>query len=96
MSWEWSHTNEAYAAAYERTQQLSKRELLTILREWAYVDREKAGRRPSFRLPAGIKRLPQGMLADMVWIRAEEHRTCSNGGFDCYLCPDGCHIVSFD
>lgn len=96
MAWEWSHTPEAYDAAHTNTTCLPKHTLLIILREWAYEDRDKAGRKPSFRLPAGLRKLPQDVLAEMVWERAEQHRTCSNGGWDCYLCPDGCHTVSFD
>ena len=95
MAWEWSHTPEAYSDAYAHTCRLPKRTLLTILREWAYDDREKANRMPSFRLSAGVRKLPQDILADMVWSRADAHRTCSNGGWDCYLCPDGCHTVPF-
>ena len=95
MSWEWSHSPEAYSDAYARVQLLPTRTLLTILREWACDDREKANRPPSFRLPRGLRQLPRDMLADLVWARAEEYRTCSNGGWDCYLCPDGCHTVPF-
>ena len=96
MAWEWSHTAEAYSNAYDQVHALPKRELLTILREWAYDDREKRGVRPSFRLPAGLRRLTQDTLADLVWSRAEEHRTCTNGGHSAYVCPDGCHTVPFD
>lgn len=107
MAWEWSHTNEAYAAAEQNTRALPRRTLLIILREWAYQDRETAGGSPhqgsigpsgrvrGFRLPAGLRRLPTDVLADLVWQRAEEYRTCSNRGFDAYLCPDGCHTVPF-
>jgi hypothetical protein len=107
MAWEWSHTPEAYADAYAQVQRLPRAELLTILREWAYHDREKTGRLrgeaigPSgrvrgFRLPNGIRRLPADMLADLVWQRAEDHRTCDNGGWNAYVCPDGCHTVPFE
>ena len=105
MAWHWSHTNEAYANVRANVDALPKRQLLEILREWAYDDREKSGRLRTrngskrvagFRLPTGIRRLPADVLADMVWTRAEEHRTCTNGGWDAYVCPDGCHTVSFD
>ena len=95
MSWEWSHTNEAYAYAQDKVNALPRAELLTILREWAYEDREKAGRKPSFRLPVGLRKLTTDTLAELVWERAEEHQTCSNGGWSAYLCPDGCHTVPF-
>jgi hypothetical protein len=96
MAWEWSHTAEAYANAQARVQLLTKAELLTILREWTYDDRERAGRRASFRLPPGLRRLHRDTLADLVWERMEQHRTCTNGGHRAYCCPDGCHTVSFD
>lgn len=95
MAWEWSHTDEAYAYAREHVSRLSKGTLLTVLREWAYQDRETAGRPGSFRLPAGVRRLNQSTLADLVWDRAEEYHTCSNGGWEAYVCPDGCHTVPF-
>jgi len=114
MAWEWSHASEAYSDAYAQVQRLPRADLLTILREWAYEDREKSGRLRfpngkqvwtdargrsrvrGFRLPNGIRRLSQDVLADLVWQRAEEHRTCTNGGWNAYLCPDGCHTVPFE
>ncbi len=105
MAWEWSHTAEAYDNARSNVADLPKRQLLEILREWAYQDRETAGtlrtrngskRVAGFRLPNGIRRLTRDVLADLVWTRAEEHRTCTNGGHAAYVCPDGCHTVSFD
>lgn len=108
MAWEWSHTNEAYANAYDHVQRLPRKTLLVVLREWSYHDREikgtlrgpvispKTGRALGFRLPAGIRRLCQDTLADLVWERAENHRTCDNGGWNAWICPDGCHTVPFD
>lgn len=115
MAWEWSHTNEAYENARQNVRDLPRAELLTILREWAYHDREEqdtlrfSASRPQvwtdsqgktrvrgFRLPNGVRRLATDELADLVWERMEDHRTCSNGGHEAYACPDGCHTVSFD
>jgi hypothetical protein len=100
MAWEWSHTDEAYADARQHVERLPRRELLTILREWAYEDRgDRTARmsiRGAFRLPAGVRTLPTDVLADMAWARAEAHRTCTNGGWDAYVCPYGCHTVPFD
>jgi hypothetical protein len=107
MSWEWSHTADAYDNARAHVEQLPRLELLTILREWAYQDREQAGklrgaaigptgRVRGFRLPAGLRKLTRDTLAELVWARAEAQRTCSNGGHEAYLCPDGCHTVPFD
>lgn len=100
MSWEWSHTPDAYADARDQVFALPRQTLLTILREWAYHDRETSRdgryRKPSFRLPAGIRQLSTEALADLVWDRAEAHRTCTNGGWEAYVCPDGCHTVPFE
>ena len=96
MAWEWSHAPEAYQAAADNVHRLSKKTLLTILREWAYDDREKADKTPHFRLPFNGRKLPQDLLADKVVERMEELRTCDNGGHAAWCCPDGCHTVPFD
>lgn len=105
MTWEWSHTDEAYANAQENVYSLSRKRLLEILREWAYHDRETKGtlrtrtnskRVAGFRLPNGLARMPKDLLAENVWSRMSEFATCDNGGFNAYACPDGCHTVSFD
>jgi hypothetical protein len=41
--------------------------------------------------------LPDDTLADFVWEKAEELATCTNGGWEAYVCPFGCgpHTVPF-
>lgn len=97
MAWEWSHTPEAYAYAQDRVSRLTKRVLLEILGEWQYHDQNHADDDtvPSFDLPTHVRKLHRDTLVDLVWSRAEEHRTCTNGGWECYVCPDGCHTVPF-
>lgn len=106
MAWEWSHTDGAYADARANVERLPRADLLTILREWSYYDREQRSNRDSryrfprtirgqFRLPTGVRQLSRDTLADLVWERMEEYRTCTNGGWEAYCCPDGCHIVPF-
>lgn len=41
------------------------------------------------------KFLNYDQLAEYVAERAEEHAMCDNGGFDAWVCPSGCHTVSF-
>ena len=100
MAWEWSHTDEAYANAYEHVQRLPKETLLTILEEWRYSRIEKLApytlARGDWRLPSHVYDLTQDVLADEVWRRMEAYRTCTNGGHEAYCCPDGCHTVPFD
>ena len=43
MAWEWSHTVEAYADARAQVGRLPRYQLLEVLREWTYYDRERAG-----------------------------------------------------
>lgn len=39
--------------------------------------------------------LPIDTLADYITERAETTATCDNGGFNAWVCPSGCHTVSF-
>ena len=34
-------------------------------------------------------------LAEDVWENAQEYRTCTNGGWEAYICPSGCHLIPF-
>ncbi len=34
-------------------------------------------------------------LAEIIWSKAEELQTCDNGGWNCWICPYGCHTVPF-
>jgi len=83
--WEWSHTAEALAAARQNVHALEKETLLEILEEWH--DGE---------LPNHFYDLPTDVLANAVWEKMENQRTCSNGGHEAYCCPSGCHTVPFD
>lgn len=96
MAWEWSHSDEAYRNAEANVHKLPKYKLIEILREWAYADREEAGKKPSFRLTFNARAMSQEELADKVWRRADELALCTNGGWAAYICPEGCHTVSFD
>ena len=86
MAWEWSHTPEAYTNAYDNLCKKSKKFLRECAVEWA----EHEGVKPP---PADV---PKENLAEHVWTKAEEQRTCDNGGFNAWACPGGCHTVSFD
>ena len=109
MSWEWSHTEEAYSDAFKNLCDLDRETLCVIMAEWdteifnggEYLD--------------GFydKRLQQLMedkfescetLARQIWIQCAESqeingqwfgRTCDNGGFNAWMCPHGCHTVPF-
>lgn len=33
--------------------------------------------------------------ANEIWEKAEELRTCTNGGHEAWVCPYGCHLVAW-
>lgn len=35
-------------------------------------------------------------LVEFIFEWANNFNTCDNGGWNLYVCPDGCHTVSFD
>src|SRR5262245_48025360 len=98
MAWEWSHTPEAYSDAYENLGKLPHGELAVIWAEWrawdgnSFAPQLKRGYKSRLR---EAKRLPADILADSIWEKAEELRTCENGGWDAWVCPFGCHTVPF-
>jgi hypothetical protein len=42
------------------------------------------------------KDISADVLAESIWGWAESHAVCDNGGFNAWVCPTGCHRVSFD
>lgn len=108
MAWEWSHTAEAYDAAHENLHDLPHMVLREIWAEW-HAQRcalpEHAGKahKPSgdFCLTCYQHELidsaqyMRDTLANAIWPWAQEQATCDNGGFNAWVCPYGCHTVSF-
>ena len=102
MAWEWSHTNEAYSNAYENLHDSPRNFLAIAFAEWKAKeieesddDREPFGADYEKEL-AFAATLASDTLADSIWEKASEQRTCDNGGFNAWVCPYGCHTVSFD
>lgn len=96
MAWEWSHTPEALEDARLNLHDLPRNILKDIYAEWRvleYTGKTDLGAYYTERKKA--RSLPNDVLADFIWERASEKRTCSNGGFDCWVCPHGCHTVPF-
>jgi len=104
MSWEWSHTQEAYDNAKANLEALSLADLRTIWAEWlTYAPGHGLSDSDGCieeLFPAANKAADsynhEDELVECIWKRAEEFRTCDNGGFNAYVCPYGCHTVSFD
>ena len=101
MSWEWSHTHEAYDIAKQNLELLSKEKLVEIYGEWTAYDAEGShGVDWSLAYAqntATAENLSHDCLVEYIWDRAVDYRTCTNGGHNAYVCPDGCgcHLVSF-
>lgn len=107
MTWEWSHTPEAYEAARLNLFNMEPETLREIFAEWrGYLcDPEANG---SEMCPhcyadaqAEAKRLTVEELAPAIWEHAADWthgRSCTNGGFEAHMCPYGCgcHMVPFD
>lgn len=90
MAWEWSHSSEAYGAAYNNLHALPHATLAEIFAEWNCRNMKRWDKNLKFALT-----LPADVLADAIWEKASEQRTCENGGHDAWMCPCGCHTVSF-
>ena len=101
MSWEWSHTNEAYAYARDQIHELSLKQLIEITAEWRAWNGDLIV--PVLNLEhhdnvlESLNAEPPSneSLAEYIWEQASELSTCDNGGFNAYICPFGCHTVPF-
>ena len=112
MAWSWSHTEQAYADAYDNLGELPVETLREIWAEWlatdtgfSHPDADYSGFSPSLyeqALATGHKEWedPEAshVLPDLIWEQASEQATCDNGGFNAWMCPHGCgpHCVTFD
>lgn len=108
MAWGWSHTHEAYAYAREQIHNLPLPTLLEIYAEWrAKQLSADRGRSTAHWFKSIRHALTQGArfvarrgtyeLAETVWLLASEQATCTNGGWEAWVCPHGCgcHMVPF-
>lgn len=101
MAWEWSHTYEAYANVEGNIHHMSLADLRTVYAEWRAYDLEQKNHedpwgKPYDRFIRDANKMSRNELTEYVWERASEFRTCDNGGFRAWVCPWGCHTVSFD
>lgn len=94
MAWEWSHTNEAYDNAYQQVCAQDSAWLEVVYAEWQVADGWDEERYEAALSEAAI--LTDDVLADYIWEKMSEQRTCDNGGHNAWCCPDGCHTVPFD
>lgn len=105
MSWEWTHSPEAYENARKRMSKLPIRKLHVIYAEIEAADKDKNGFYITSTSGLDLdlyetkleeaKGLARDVLAERIWRFMEEFRTCDNGGFNAYCCPYLCHSVPF-
>lgn len=98
MAWGLSHTAEAYQYAAERIAELTRRKLQDAAIGWKAALREYAAEQgePAPRFTFDVRKLPRDILVDFVVEHAlGEHGSCSNGGWELYVDPEGWITVPF-
>lgn len=101
MAWSWSHTAEAYASLSERIGLQSREWLQIVYAEWEAAEPDDDGGEAGFNEAkykealAHAKTLDGEVLADYIYTKAEEQALCTNGGWEAWCCPWGCHLLSF-
>ncbi len=108
MAWEWSHSAEAYEAVRLNIGDLSRDDLREIYAEWRadvphddereycyddYFDEEIYNK--TLRETVENK-IHDESLVGTIYDYAQDQAVCDNGGFEAWVCPYGCHTVSFD
>lgn len=101
MAWSWSHTREAYINAENNLRNLPKNIIDIIWAEWqaASGDISRASQFSENKYNKAIKKaatMQKVYLADQIWENSSILATCDNGGYNAWVCPFGCHTVSFD
>ena len=82
MAWSWCHTVEALEYARDRVLDMTDNE---VERAIGFVKAES---------PDYMDGAPY-CEREALWEYAESHRTCSNGGWDCYIDKQGYVTVPF-
>lgn len=105
MTWEWSHTPEAYENARQQLAAMDRETKEEIYAEWATVeDTEYPYSDGDFDeglytlALARAKEEHELALEEEIWQQAEELRNCTNGGHQLWACPFGCspHLLPVD
>lgn len=100
MALAWSHTDEAYANVQRHIRQLPNEAVAEIVAEW---DVEAAGKgwcdqlynKALAEARDHIESGRRDVLTDFIWGRASDLSICENAYMDAWVCPKGCHTVSF-
>ena len=98
MAWSWSHSDEAYAHVEGEVRKLPHQTLLEVYAEWKvreYRGDDVFEQRIWLSAVRLASHLPDDILADFIWLKASEQRTCDQGGFNAHICPYQCHKARF-
>ena len=102
MAWEWSHTAEGIADVEMNLRDLCRDKIVAIWSEWEAWDGNTSSTSGFDKDKYAVamkkaKDIPTDILADAIWEKAQQLRTCTNGGHEAWLCPFGCggHMVPF-
>ena len=100
MAWDWGHTSEAYENARQNLTLLPAQDLVEAWAEFQ-TDEYQAdydSQEHELNLAHGsaiLRDEGRDTLEAAVWRLAERQATCDNGGHNAWICPEGCHTVSF-
>ena len=96
MTWEWSHSAEAYDFARDYlSERVPQSELAVIAAEWDVFERSEADEdAPAFDQKFYADQ-PSSVLAEKIWGKMEVLRSATNGGHSFWGCPYGCssHLI---
>jgi len=100
MTWEWSHSPEAYADAKRNLEEKDSDWLRTVYAEWkAHTSREDdewAFNEEKYKAAlAEANTLTDEQMINFIWEQMSELANCTNGGHEAHCCPFGCHMVPF-
>src|SRR4051794_20203960 len=105
MTWEWSHTTEAYMAVRTNIENQPREWLEVVWAEWVALTPDPDDRwhdrmdlRRYAKACVRAKSKAREYLVEFIQRKTEELRLCTNGGWEAHCCPFGCgcHMVPFD
>ena len=101
MAWEWSHSVEAYEAVRLNIGDLPRGRLMLILAEWKANVGDCSDSFDEEIYCSAMQDLERSFLlnrffAEEIYDLAQDQATCTNGGYEAWICPFGCHTVPFD
>jgi hypothetical protein len=99
MAWSISHTTEAWENARHNLFHWRKCDLVDALYESESQIIEQYPDRTKLKKPTGItilRTLPKDILIDSIIEMIGIHNTCSNGGYEFYIDPEGWYSVAIE